>query len=139
MGQRGSVILHVLVTGVIVALIVACLLRVSTLSYIQTARVNSVTTQTRGDEGALSSVLASWAANGACSNAPGYNCGTAGSPGAMGSCGCTCVPTGSPPPGQMAYPKITATAIAAAPGNPAGTVQCQVSIAPASDPMVPAQ
>lgn len=93
MNRRGSVILHVLVTGVIVALIAAFMLRVSLMNYLQTARANNETWQKRGDEGALSRVVAYWSMYGACTNAPGYNCGSVGSAMAVGSCNCTCHPT----------------------------------------------
>jgi hypothetical protein len=89
MSKRGSVILHVLVTGIVVALIAACILRVATMSYVQTARTNAQTQQVRSDDGALARVSAYWAANGACSDGAGYTCNSHGAA-PVGICGCTC-------------------------------------------------
>jgi|GEM_PF-1955575 len=100
MDRKGSVILHVLVTGVIIALIAACLLRVSMMSYLVTARTNSSTVQKRVDEGALSQAQTFWAANGMCSALPNYTCAGAGcGAGGIGACACTYTSTLLPPNG----------------------------------------
>ena len=96
MNRQGSVILHVLVTGILVALIAALLLRVSFNSYLVTARTNAETVQLRQDSGALAVVIAGWNANNrVCSGGggtSGYTC-----PGATpGTCACTCTVTGFP-------------------------------------------
>jgi Tfp pilus assembly protein PilX len=102
MNRRGSVILHVLVTGMLVALIAAMILRVSTNSYIMTAHANADTIQTRAAEGALSRLSASWSVYGACTDTPDYNCGNPrpSSPtgGEVGTCSCTCNPASSSDP-----------------------------------------
>lgn len=99
--RRGGVLVHVLVTGVIVALIAAVILRVTLLRYVVTARTHKASQMKRYDEAALARITSNWSnalyggtltsiicAN----NVPGYNC----SPSAFsppGFCGCTCTPS----------------------------------------------
>lgn len=88
MNKRGSILLQVLVTGVILAMIAAAILRVTMGSSFVTARVNSETVQKRSDEGGLARLTAAWDANGPCTNVSGYSCA-----GTSGSCRCTCTPS----------------------------------------------
>lgn len=93
--ERGSVLLHVLVTGVLVALIAASLLRLAMLRYQLSARTLQVTKARRFSEAGLALVVSNWNfAGAACANnVPGYDCGGSVNPPPPGTCGCTCVPT----------------------------------------------
>jgi hypothetical protein len=123
MNRQGSILIHVLVTGVIVALIAACILRVTLGSYLVTARANSDGIQKRQDEGALNALMSTWNTSASvCSAGAGYAC-----TGAAGTCGCTCTKAGSP----------TVTTAGAMSGNAPGG--CVVTIAPTSDPMAQAE
>lgn len=86
MGKRGSILIHVLVTGVLVALICATLLRMSMLRSQMTARNAAVLQDKRNDQGGLAAVFAAWS-TGPCSVLPaGYKWAVAV---AAGNCGCT--------------------------------------------------
>lgn len=93
-GRRGSVLLHVLVTGALVALIAATLMRMSMLRYTIASRGGKQLQERRYDQAALNSIISNWnTVNTVCANnVPNYNCAPAsGAP--PGTCGCTCTPT----------------------------------------------
>lgn len=97
MDKRGSILLHVLVTGVVVALMAACLLRVAMLRYEVTARAQVQGQERRDDDGALARLMSAFNANngvcGAVAAASGYSCN-----GAVGTCTCTCTPLAATDP-----------------------------------------
>ena len=66
--ERGSVLLHVMVTGVLIALIAGSLLRMSLLRYSMGGRGAKVLQEKRDDQGALAGLLAVW--NNANKNCP---------------------------------------------------------------------
>lgn len=109
MNSRGSIMAHVLVTGVIVAVISASLLRMTLLNYTAMSRVASGAQEKKEAEAAFNRVMTAWnAANAVCSNTvPGYAC-----TGSAGTCACICTPA------DAAFPTVTATIVAGA---------CQVS------------
>ena len=94
---RGSVLLHVMLTGVVVALIAATLLRMTLLRYQMGARSERVLKEKRDDQGALAAVMSAWNANisaavpnPACSATPaGFTCAGI----VAGTCGCSCTQT----------------------------------------------
>ena len=99
MNRRGSVLMHVLVTGVIVAFIAAGLLRLAMLRYEVTARAQRSAQDKRSAEGALSLLITYWNLNNTrCADVPGsggyssYSCGN------TGTCDCTCTPTNAADP-----------------------------------------
>jgi hypothetical protein len=101
MNRKGSVILHVLIIGTVVALIAASMLRMSLVNYLETAHVNAESTQKRGDEGALMRLASMWSLNNtSCASAAGYTCsgGNACSFSNHASCNCTSVVPGNPTP-----------------------------------------
>jgi hypothetical protein len=91
--ERGSVLLHVMVTGVLLALISATILRMSLLRYQMGGRGATVLQEKRADQSGLSSVLAGWnAAQTTCkNNVTNYTCAPAAGA-SPGVCGCTCTP-----------------------------------------------
>ncbi len=94
LSRNGSVLVHVLMTGVLVAIIAAGLMRMTMLRYIASARATSGTAARRQADATLNRALTYWnSANVVCSNTiPGYTC----SPGyttVPGSCSCTCTPS----------------------------------------------
>lgn len=113
-GTRGSVLLHVMVTGALVALIAALLLRMSMLRYTMAARGAKALQEKRYDQAALASILSAWnSVNITCANnVPNYTCAPAAGS-TPGSCGCTCTPS------LANFPTV----------NTSGTVaQCQMNI-----------
>lgn len=101
MGKRGSVLLHVLMTGALIALISATLLRIALLRYSVTVRATNTTKERRYDEAAVAMLVSKWnSANTYCANAGYYTCsgGGAGLVAPLTSCGCTCTT------GQQYYP-----------------------------------
>ena len=98
--KRGSVLLHVLVTGALIALIAATLLRMALLRYQITAHATATTKERRADEAALNMVITSWnSVHTACANnVTNYTCsGGQNAPPFTppGTCNCTCNPTGA--------------------------------------------
>ncbi|MEK7384762.1 MAG: hypothetical protein AAB262_15965 [Elusimicrobiota bacterium] len=91
MNRKGSVILHVLVSGVVVALIAALLLRVTMLRFLLTARSHKATQMKRADESTLARLSSVWNSSQMCTDFSGYVC-----TGTPGSCGCTCTSAGEP-------------------------------------------
>jgi hypothetical protein len=98
MNKRGSVLLHVLVTGALLALIAGTLLRMALLRYQVTVHTTLTNQERRSDEAALNMVIGAWnSVNTACSQPAvlvNYNC-TPASAVPPGNCGCTCSPTGT--------------------------------------------
>jgi Tfp pilus assembly protein PilX len=92
MNRRGSVMMHVLVTGVVVALIAASLLQLSMMRLTVTNNAAKGGQAKRSDEAALARLMTAWnAVNGKCdspTSAYGYACAPAGA-----NCSCTCAPT----------------------------------------------
>jgi hypothetical protein len=122
MGKKGTILLHVMVTSVLVALIAATLLRLSLLRVQAASRGQKILTEKRLDQGALASIVAYWnSVNMTCANnVPNYSCAPAAAT-IPGSCGCTCTPTvvQNPP-----LPTVTTN------GTPAS---CQLNIGAAND------
>ena len=96
LGRRGSVLVHVLITGVIVALIAAGLLRMVLMNYIAVDRAAKGTANRKESEALLSRALSEWnRTNLVCSDIPGpggFTCS-----GVPGTCNCTC-PAGAVAP-----------------------------------------
>jgi Tfp pilus assembly protein PilX len=89
-GERGTVLLHVLVTSALVAVIAATLLRMTLLRAQATARSAQVVQAKRTGGSALDNLIQAWNQNNQnCSSAPvappDFTC-----VGAAGSCNCTC-------------------------------------------------
>ncbi|MFI5360461.1 MAG: hypothetical protein ACHQ49_00715 [Elusimicrobiota bacterium] len=104
MNRRGSILVHVMMTGIVVALIAATLLRMSLMRYQMVARGGAMEQEKRADQAGLASVMTAWNdANTSCGDnvpaASGFTCVgtvhvTAASP--PGICGCMCVQSASP-------------------------------------------
>jgi len=137
MNRRGSVILHVLVTSVVVALIAASILHVAMMRYLVTARTNAATIQKRGDEGALALIATAWStasfpcASGTCIGSigcaspavapvPGFTC-TGAQTAPPGNCSCSCTANNPPSPTNSVV-KIVAA------GNFNNTGSCVLTI-----------
>lgn len=117
--RRGSVLLHVLVTGVLVALISATLLRMSFFRYAMAGRGALVLQEKRDDQAALAAVLGTWNnANKVCGGAPA-GWGGCTNPGV---CSCTCTR-----PGAVGPPVIDAVTVTAAATGPVSN-PCVVTI-----------
>lgn len=87
-GSRGSVLAHVLVTAVIVAVISSGILRMVMMRYTGTARVHESSRNTRNAHGSFNVLMSAWnqSSGGAvCSDVGGFTC-----TGTPGTCGCTC-------------------------------------------------
>lgn len=108
MNNRGSVILHVLVTGVVVAFISAMLLRMTMFRYVVTARSHKSAQMKRYTEAVLAQLNSAWAGGQTCANFGNYTCAGA----TVGFCGCTCTSAGVPS-------ILTA---------PSGSAPCQITI-----------
>lgn len=98
--DRGSVLLHVLMTGALLAIIAATILRLAMLRYTITARTTEVNQERRYNETAMSLLTTQWNSTGMfCSSVPGYySCnlfGGAGSAPPLTSCSCSCRPIGA--------------------------------------------
>lgn len=105
MNRRGSVLIHVLITGIIVAFIAAGLLRMVLMNYIAIDRAGKGSTNRKEAEAMLSQVISHWSQFGVCTNFGAYTCNVAASP---------CLCTGSPGGGSLTNPTITVAG--AAPG-----------------------
>lgn len=119
MGKRGSVLLHVLMTGALLALISATILRLAMLRYMVTARTTNTTRERRYDEAALALIVSSWnSVNMACANnVPNYTCTPAAAV-SPGNCNCTCSPS------LPNFPIVT---------NSGGAPPCTLQIGAAND------
>jgi Tfp pilus assembly protein PilX len=116
MNRRGSVLVHVLITGVIVAFIASGLLRMVLMNYIAVDRATKGAQNRKEAEAMLNRALTYWnQANQVCANIPsGFTCS-----GVPGTCNCTC-PSGAVAPA----PRIVASVVGG---------QCAVSLI-SSDP-----
>lgn len=96
LGRRGSVLIHVLMTGVVVAIIAAGLMRMTMLRYVASTRATGGTQARRSADSALNRALTYWnSVNIVCANnVPGYSCGPA-SITPPGTCNCTCTSAGN--------------------------------------------
>lgn len=108
MGKRGTILLHVMVTSVLVALIAATLLRMSLLRVAATARSQKILIEKRDDQAVLSSILSAWnSANGGsgqtCANKPITGYAYSGVP---GTCNCSYTPNPQTTPPSL--PTFTA-------------------------------
>jgi hypothetical protein len=120
LNRRGSVLLHVLVTSVLVAVISATLLRMALFRYQMAGRGASVLQEKRDDQAALASVIGTWnAANKVCSGAPAGWTGCTN----PGTCACTCTR-----PAAVGPPVIDKVVVTASNTGPAAS-PCVVSIA----------
>ncbi|MDE2511440.1 MAG: hypothetical protein KGL74_09980 [Elusimicrobia bacterium] len=94
MNKRGSILLHVLVTGALIALIAATLMRMAMLRYQVTAHATNGSIERRYDEAALSMLITQWnATNVYCATVPGYYTCSGGAGGVaapIASCTCSC-------------------------------------------------
>lgn len=88
MKTKGSVMVHVLITSVVVSLIAAGLMRMSLARATATSRANEGAATKKKAETAFNKILPYWAKNGLCSTGipGGWSCSGA----AVGNCGCTC-------------------------------------------------
>ena len=121
MSARGSVLIHVLVTGVLVAFIAAGLLRISLMRYEVTARTQRSVENKRSAEAALNRALSYWgSASSKCTSFPGYTCTN------PDTCACTCTPS------DTTQPTIRATG--ASPSDPAG---CTLQISTPDNALLP--
>ena len=117
-GRRGSVLLHVLVTSVLVSFIAASLMRMALMSYTVASRGAESLAAKRVDQAGFNVLMTGWNKNNSYCSAVVDQGGTAqyNCTGAAGTCGCVCTPTAAVPAG---FPTITAT--------PAGG-NCAISI-----------
>jgi type II secretory pathway pseudopilin PulG len=85
--ERGSVLVQVLMTAVIVAVIAAGMMNLLLMRSQSIQREEERTTATGRTHGALNAVVSGWANNGGldCTGVPGYTMGG----GTAGSCNCT--------------------------------------------------
>jgi Tfp pilus assembly protein PilX len=94
LSKRGSVLVHVLMTGVVVAIIAAGLMRMTMLRYVASSRAAGGTQARRQADAALNRALTYWNQNNVvCGNSiPGYTCAPFSST-PPGVCNCTCTPS----------------------------------------------
>lgn len=94
LNRRGSVLVHVLITGVIVAFIASGMLRMVLMNYIAVDRASKGAQNRKESESMLNRALTYWnQANAVCANIPGgLSCS-----GTPGTCNCTC-PAGAVAP-----------------------------------------
>jgi hypothetical protein len=102
LNRRGSVLVHVLITGVIIAFISAGMLRMVMMNYIAVDRVAKGAANRKEAEAMLSRALTYWSISGqVCSAIPGgFGCTNA-----PGTCNCSC-------PSAVAVPRIYARMVA---------------------------
>lgn len=92
--SRGSVLIHVLITGVIVAFIAAGLLRMVMMNYIVVERAAKGAQNRKETEAILDRVTTYWTQNGVCTTVPFFGaCSAPASP-----CLCTGAALGGPTP-----------------------------------------
>ena len=103
LNRRGSVLVHVLITGVIVAFIAAGLLRMVMMNYIAVDRATKGTANRKESEAMLARAMTYWnQTNQVCSTIPGgFGC-----TGIPGTCNCSC-------PSAAATPRIYARIVGA--------------------------
>jgi hypothetical protein len=93
MRRRGSVLLQVLITSILVSIIAAGLMSMVMGRHTTTARVAAGTASRKKADAAFGQLMSHWnsPANGVCASVMGYSC--TGSP---GTCGCLCTKMGEP-------------------------------------------
>ena len=120
--SKGSVLIHVLVTGIIVAFIAAGLLRMVLMNYIAVDRASKGAQNRKEAEAMLQRALTYWnKSNQVCSNDPTYFVCTV--PGTANTCDCKC-------PSAAAVPRVEVTKIG---GGTGGPPPCVITII-SSDP-----
>jgi coenzyme F420-reducing hydrogenase gamma subunit len=94
LNRRGSVLVHVLITGVVVAFIAAGMLRMVMMNYIAVDRVAKGATNRKEAEAMLNRAITYWSISGqVCSAIPnGFAC-----TGVPGTCACDCPSAGAVP------------------------------------------
>jgi len=95
--RRGSILIHVLITGVVVATMAAGLMKMVLMNYIIVDKATKGTQNRKEAESMLSNLVSYWNQAGVCSNFTGYTCNSASSP-------CTC--TGTAAAGSLTPPTI---------------------------------
>lgn len=122
-GRRGSVLVHVLITGVVVAVIAGGLLRMILMNYIAVDRASKGAQNRKEAEAVLQRALTYWnKSNQVCSSdATFFPCAGAGV--GANTCDCSC-------PSAAAVPRITVTRIG---GGVGGAPPCAITIT-SSDP-----
>lgn len=105
LNKRGTILIHVLITGVVVATIAAGLMKMVLMNYIIVDKATKGTQNRKEAESALGNLISYWNANGVCTSFSGYACSSGSSP-------CTC--TGPAAPGSAVSPTVVVTG--AAPG-----------------------
>lgn len=91
-GERGSVLVQVLITTVVVSTIAAGLMQLALLSYTVTARAAGSAALKKRAESSFNALMVQWNLSGVCTSLAGeYNCVLAG-------INCTCTPTGTDSP-----------------------------------------
>lgn len=100
MNRKGSIMAHVLITGVIVAVLASSLLRMTLLNYVVTQRAAGGAQERKEAEGAFARLMTQWnSSNQVCADLAGvYNCS-----GTPGTCSCSCTPFDSQ------HPTVSAT------------------------------
>lgn len=106
--RRGSILIHVLITGVVVSTIAAGLMKMVLMNYIIVDKATKGTQNRKEAEATLSNLISYWNANGVCSNFSGYTCSSGASP-------CTC--TGPAAAGSATSPRVTVSGAAPGPYN----------------------
>ena len=103
LNHRGSVLVHVLITGVIVAFISAGMLRMVMMNYIIVDKATKGAQNRKESEAMLNRAITYWnQTNQVCSNIPGgFSC-----TGVPGTCACSC-------PSAAAVPRIWARTVGA--------------------------
>lgn len=96
--KKGSVLIHVLVMGIIVAIIASGLMSVLMMQYRATSRTTESNKARAQAEELLAQIITTWSVNGSCTtipptvNFPQLTC-AGGSGAAPSVCGCTCTAT----------------------------------------------
>ena len=92
--ERGTILLHVMVTSILVALIAATLLRMSLLRVQANARSAKILAEKRDDQAVLSSILSAWngANGGAGQTCAGVAIAGYSYSGVPGTCSCAYTP-----------------------------------------------
>lgn len=108
LNRRGSVLIHVLITGVVVAFIAAGLLRMVLMNYIAVDRATKGAANRKEAEAMLQRALTYWnKSNSVCSSDPTYFVCTGPGVG-INQCNCSC-------PSAAALPRVDVTGPAAGP------------------------
>lgn len=93
-GERGSILLHVMVTAVLVSIFAAGIMRLALLRQQMSARGALALEEKRDDTGALSAVVSQWSTvqgqQSACSGAPPGWTGCSNAAAYPNNCNCSC-------------------------------------------------